>query len=47
MSKRFYFMMFCVFVCLALVGFFIGGLPVASCFNIFMACLYLAKIINA
>lgn len=47
MSKRFYFMMFCVFVCLALVCFFIGGLPVATCFNIFMACLYLAKIINA
>lgn len=47
MSKRFYFIRFCVFVCLALVFFFIGGLPVAVFFNLFMATLYLVKFINA
>ena len=47
MNKRFYIFMFCGFVFLALVGFFIGGYPVSVCFNLFMAGLYLEKIINA
>lgn len=47
MSKKFYFVMFCVFTCLALLGFFISAQPVAVCFTIFMSCVYLAKLINA
>lgn len=44
-SKKFYFGMFCAFNCLALLGFF-STQPVVFCFNIFMACVYLAKLIN-
>lgn len=45
MNKKFYLGMFCAFTCLALLGFFILQ-PVVFCFNIFMACVYLAKFIN-
>lgn len=47
MIKIFYFKIFCAFVCLALVGFFISASPIAIFLNMFMASLYLAKIINA
>lgn len=46
MSKRFYFKMFCLFVCFSIVGFFFG-LPVTTVLSMFMAALYLAKAINA
>lgn len=45
-SKKFCFMMFCMFTCLVFVSFFIGGLPITICLNMFMAALYLAKVIN-
>lgn len=47
MSKIFYFIMLLVFVCLAVVGSFIGGHPTVVFFNMFMAVLYFAKLINA
>ena len=46
MSKKFYFIKFCVFVCFTIASFFIG-LPVTTCLSMFMASLYLVKIINA
>lgn len=46
MSKRFCFKMFCAFVCLAVLGFFLEQ-PVTTFFNIFMAALYLTKLIDA
>ena len=45
MNKRFYFKMFCMFTILTFVGFFLG-LPAGTFLSLFMASLYLAKIIN-
>ena len=45
MTKRFCFIMFCIFVLLTFIGFYIVA-PVGTCISFFMACVYLSKIIN-
>lgn len=45
MSKKFYFKMFCIFIILTFVGCFLE-LPVGTFLSLFMASLYLTKIIN-
>lgn len=45
MDKSFYFKMFCIFTILTFVGLFLG-LPAGTFLSLFMATLYLTKLLN-